>query len=157
MNAETENEWVADDDELFAQLQSAVRATGSVPDDVVAFAKTAFELRDIDAELAALTYDSLHDPELAGAFRSSTMSVRSLAFGVGDVTLDIDVLADAFVGQLAPPTSGSVIVETPEGEFRQGQIDELGMFSVPRCPPGEVRFRIEASDGQPITTEWTRL
>ncbi len=157
MSTEGNSTWLSDDDQLFDRLREAVRSTGSVPDDVVAFAKAAIELRDLDAELAALTYDSLHDPELAGAYRSATMSVRSLVFGVGEVTLDVDVLTDSFVGQLAPPMAGTVTVETPAGEVRRGEIDELGMFSLPRCPPGDVRFRVEPADGAPITTEWTRL
>ena len=147
----------ADDDRLFDDLRAAVHAAGRVPPDVITAAKAAFELRNLDEELARLTYDSRADAELVGAYRSDKLSVRSLVFGVADITLDVDVLPDSFVGQVSPPLPGRIVVETRAGAAGEGEIDELGMFSVPVCPPGEVRFRVEPHDRSSFTTEWTRI
>ncbi len=147
----------ADDERLFEDLRAAVHAAGQVPPDVITAAKAAFELRTLDEELARLTYDSRADAELVGAFRSDKLSVRSLVFGFADITLDVDVLPDSFVGQISPPLPGRLVVETRAGVAGQGEIDELGMFSVPVCLPGEVRFRVEPHDRPSFTTEWTRI
>ncbi len=149
--------WLSDDDALLGELRTALAAGGPVPGDVIAGAKAAYELRNFDEELATLFYDSQADTELAGTFRSETMSVRSLVFGYDDITLDIDVLSDSFVGQLVPTARGSIAVETRGRPPVLGEIDELGMFSVPICPPGDVRFRVELADGTGFATGWTRI
>ena len=151
------HDWFTDDDQLLAELRAAIHEAGAVPDDVLTAAKAVYTMRTLDEELAMLAYDSRTDPELAGAFRSEPLSVRSLVFGVGDVTLDVDVLADAFVGQLTPPMTGSIVVETPSDPPLRADIDELGMFKVPLCSAGDVRFRVEPADGQAFVTEWTRI
>ena len=48
----------ADDDQLFAALKEAVRAARAVPPEFVEVGKSAYAWRNIDAELASLTYDS---------------------------------------------------------------------------------------------------
>ncbi len=151
------DDWIADDDLLLDELRSALREAAPVPADVVTAAKAVYTMRTLDEELARLSYDSMADPELAGAFRSEPMSVRSLVFGIGDTTLDVDVLADSFVGQLSPALPGSIVVETRFYPPRRADIDPMGMFSVPLCPPGDVRFRVEPSDGDGFVTEWTRI
>ncbi len=86
------SDWIADDDRLFEALRASLESAGAVPPDVVAAAKEVFGLRYVDEEFARLTYDSQADAELVGAFRSETLSLRSLVFGLGEITLDIDVL-----------------------------------------------------------------
>jgi hypothetical protein len=148
--------WIADDDHLFEALRECLVTAGRVPAEVVTAAKEVFSLRNMDEELARLTYDSRADADLVGAFRSETLSVRSLVFGFGDVTLDIDVLSDAVVGQVAPAQAGVVVIETRERTAGQASIESSGMFSIPIRPRGEVRFRFE-SDEHSFVTEWTRL
>jgi hypothetical protein len=151
------DEWIADDDRLLEELRGALREAGPVPDDIVTAAKAVYTMRTLDEELARLSYDSMADPELAGTFRAEPMSVRSLVFGIGDTTLDVDVLADTFVGQLSPAVPGSIIVETRFYPPRRAEIDPMGMFSIPLCPPGDVRFRVEPTEGDVFVTEWTRI
>lgn len=148
--------WIADDDHLFEALRECLGTAGRVPAEVVAAAKEVYSLRNMDEELARLTYDSRADAELAGTFRSATLSVRSLVFGFGEVTLDIDIVPDAVVGQVAPAQVGVVVIETREGRAGQAPIEGSGMFSIPMRPRGEVRFRVE-SDVHSFVTEWTRL
>lgn len=153
-------DWISDDDLLLAEIGAATRATGVVPDAVVAAAKAAFELRTLDEELAMLTYDSVTDSELAGAVRSERLAVRSLVFGFGDVSLDVDILPDSLVGQLHPPMAGAIVLESPTRPPLRGEIDELGMFSVPLVGPGDVRFRVEPredAERSGFVTQWTRI
>jgi hypothetical protein len=151
------SDWIADDDRLFEALRAAHESAGPVPPEVVTAAKDVFGMRYVDEELARLIYDSQADAELVGAFRSETLSVRSLVFGLGEITLDIDVLPDSIVGQVSPVQPGVVVAETREGWSRQGAIDDSGMFSIPTTRRGEVRFRVEPTEGHGFVTEWTRI
>jgi hypothetical protein len=151
------NDWFTDDDLLLAELRGALHEAGPVPEEIVTAAKAVYTMRTLDEELARLSYDSRNDPELAGAFRAEPMAVRSLVFGIGGVTLDVDVLTDSFVGQLSPALPGSIVVETRFHPPRRADVDEMGMFSVPICPPGDVRFRVEPREGDGFVTEWTRI
>jgi hypothetical protein len=153
----TSNDWFTDDDLLLEELRGALYEAGSVPQDIVTAAKAMYTMRTLDEELALLSYDSRNDPELVGVFRAEPMSVRSLVFGIGEVTLDVDVLTDTFVGQLSPPMPGSIVVETRFHPPRRAEIDEMGMFQVPMSPPGDVRFRVEPTEGEGFVTEWTRI
>jgi len=147
----------ADDDELFADLRSAFHEMGPIPPEVIAAGKAAFELRTLDLELALLTYDSENDRELAGAFRGNALSVRRIVFSLNGVSVDVDVLADALVGQITPPGSGRVVLETRDGKTAVGEVDDSGMFTVPVARPAEVRLRVEPSDRRAFVTEWTQL
>ena len=60
----------ADDDQLFAALKEAMRAARAVPPEFVEAGKSAYAWRNIDAELASLTYDSTRD--LVPSVRSET-------------------------------------------------------------------------------------
>jgi hypothetical protein len=151
------SDWIGDDDRLFEMLRASLQSAGAVPPEVVSAAKDVFGIRNVDEELARLIYDSEADTELAGAFRSDTMSVRSLVFELGETTLDIDVLPDAIVGQLAPARPGTVVADTREGEAGRASIDDSGMFSIPTVRRGELRLRVEPSEGEPFVTEWMRL
>jgi hypothetical protein len=153
----TRDDWFTDDDLLLEELRGALHEAGPVPADVLAAAKAVYTMRTLDEELARLSYDSQADPELAAAFRAEPMAVRSLVFGIGEITLDVDVLTDSFVGQLSPAMAGSIVVETRFYPPRRADIDPMGMFSVPICPPGDVRFRVEPTDGAGFVTEWTRI
>jgi hypothetical protein len=151
------SEWLADDDRLFEALRASIDSAGPVPPEVVTAAKELFGLRYVDEELARLTYDSRADAELVGAFRSETLSVRSLVFDLGEIKLEIDVLLDSLVGQLSPAQAGVVVVETRERPSGQVSIDEAGMFSISARPHGEVRFRVEPTGRRPVVTEWTAI
>ena len=154
------SDWLSDDDLLLAEIGAAAAATGPVPHAVITAAKAVFELRSLDEELAMLTYDSIADVELAGAVRSERLAVRSLVFGLGDVSLDVDVLADSLVGQLHPPLPGTIVLESPTRPPLRAEIDELGMFSLPMVAPGDVRFRVEpreSGDASAFVTQWTRI
>ncbi|WP_375484270.1 hypothetical protein [uncultured Jatrophihabitans sp.] len=147
----------ADDELLMQDLTDAVRAAGAVPPDVVAAAKAVYAMRGLDEELAQLTYDSRHDAELAGALRSDKLSVRTLVFGLGELSLDVDVLPGTLVGQVAPAHAGQVVVEARDGRRAEADVDDLGMFSVGWGITGEIRIRVALDDHPAFVTEWTRI
>lgn len=51
--------WWSDDDELLSALRAALREERDVPGHFVDAGKAVFTWHSIDAELAAITYDSL--------------------------------------------------------------------------------------------------
>src|SRR5512132_2576246 len=69
--------WWVDDDELLGELH---RALEPVPASFVEAGKMAFTWRSIDAELAALTYDSSRDLVGAEQSRAEPAALRCLTF-----------------------------------------------------------------------------
>jgi hypothetical protein len=132
-----------DDERLLAELSAALREAEDVPDWFLDAAKTAFELRALDTELAMLTHDSATTPELAGA-RAEPLSVRSLTFSGRETTIGIEVDPDALHGQVAPPRAGELV-------------DEHGWFVVRPKPAGAFRLFFRSDGGQVVLTGWTTL
>ncbi|SDG50953.1 hypothetical protein [Pseudonocardia oroxyli] len=117
------------DDELAAELAAAL-ADRRAPREVVEAAKGLFAWRTVDAELAALTYDSLVDG-LEGVVRGAA-GPRALAFEAGDVEIEIEVVPGLdgrrLVGQLAPG-GGAAVELVLGGESLALTADELGRFA----------------------------
>jgi hypothetical protein len=132
-----------EDDELLAGLRRAAGHYDPVPRQVLEAAKGAFALRTLDDELADLLFDSLLDDDLVGVRGGIT---RQLTFGVGDVTIDLDVEADELVGQVSPAATVGLAVE----------VDDRGRFFATRPTTGPFRLRLSLDDRQ-LTTEWVTL
>lgn len=77
------------DEKLLERLRSAVQAADPVPAQVLAAARAAFTLRQLDAELLELQRDSLREP--AAAARAGAED-RILSFVSGAVTVDVEVV-----------------------------------------------------------------
>jgi hypothetical protein len=141
-----------DDDELLAQLRQAAGHHDPVPRHVLEAAKGAFALRTLDDELADLLFDSLLDEDLVGVRGAVT---RQLTFGVGDITIDLDVETDELVGQVSPATPIGLAVETP-AEAVAVEVDDRGRFFATRPTTGPFRLRLSLDERQ-LTTEWVTL
>lgn len=140
-----------DDDELLDRLRGLAAVQDPVPASVLTAAKGAFALRTLDDELADLLFDSLLDEALVGIRGNAS---RQLAFGVRDMTIDLDVDDEGLVGQLSP--SGPTVIELEMlGGSVTGEVDELGRFFLTR-PTGPFRLRVGV-DGHQVTTEWVNL
>jgi hypothetical protein len=145
------------DEELLAELREALAARAAVPREFVAAARSAYAWHHIDAELAQLTYDSRYDTELTASLRSEAASIRALTFASARFSIEVEVTADALLGQLIPPQPGTVELQTLAGETAGGEIDEVGCFSLEPKPNGQFRIRFRA-DGQPdVLTGWLTL
>lgn len=145
-----------DDDELLAELGEAVRAGDRVPETFISAGKGAYSWRTVEAELAELTADSA-DPasgELAGAgLRSRASAPRSLSFESSELTIELEVHADALRGQLVPPQPGSVQVRTDDDSTHAYPVDEVGWFVISPRPIGSIRLHVRTDDGASVRTD----
>src|SRR5438093_422490 len=103
--------WWSDDDQLLAALDEALRAARAVPRGFVEAGKAAYTWRGVDAELAALTYDSaLDQPRALAASRAEPAPLRALTFVSAELTVELEVTEDALLGQIVPAQPGEVEV-----------------------------------------------
>ncbi|MEM9038123.1 MAG: hypothetical protein AAGA99_25760 [Actinomycetota bacterium] len=136
-----------DDEQLLDDLRRVVGRADPTPNDVVAAAKAAIELRDLDAELAELVAD-----ELADAGTRSAVSVEPLVFEVGDVVIEVLVEEARLEVVVAAPTVTSVVVRAPTSEMTL-DVDSVGR-AVADLPAGRP-LRVEAQlGGRRVVTEW---
>jgi hypothetical protein len=147
----------ARDDQLLAALREAMRRRQAVPEEFVAAGKSAFAWRDIDAQIAQLTYDSTCDNELAAALRSETASIRALVFTSAHLSIEVEVTEDCLVGQIVPPQEGTVEAQARAGGSTVSLVDGAGCFSVEPLPAGAFRLRCRTADGMDVVTGWVTL
>jgi hypothetical protein len=147
------------DDELMAELAAAVEEETAVSDRRRAAARAAFTWRTIDAELAALTHDSLLDEEPV-AVRAAAQP-RILTFETDGLTVEVEVDetpgARRLLGQLVPAGPADLELRSAAGEPVAGQADELGRFVL--ALPAErqrVSLRCVRPDGA-VETAWVAL
>lgn len=143
------------DDRLLARLAAALDAADPAPDAVVAAAKASLTWRTIDAELAALVFDSAME-EPAGV--RAVESVRQVTFRAPGVEIELAVLAETvrrLVGQLVPPQTAAIELHHAGGSMAAAA-DALGRFTFEDVPIGSIRLtcRLEGDDGGVVTTEW---
>jgi hypothetical protein len=149
--------WWTDDDQLLATLGEALRA-GDVPGAVVRAGKLAYAAHGIDAQFAALTYDSaVDDGQALAATRAEPARARSLTFGSTTLTIELEVTEDAVLGQLLPPQPGTVQVEVDGGGDETVDVDEAGGFVVSPIPQSPFRLRFRTAAGGSVITGWIPL
>lgn len=152
---------IRNDDELLAALGEALAVADHPQRDlVVANAQDAFSYQRLDEELAQLVYDSLLDTSAAGASRAGS-DPRIMVFENEAISIEIEIVGDTIVGQVAPPGEVIITVEVPDKEAFQVQADELGCFSLTASSlgtlsRGPLRFSIERNQKKTIT-DWTYL
>jgi hypothetical protein len=142
------------DDELLDALRDALTTADDVPRAFVEAGKAAFVWRTIDAELAALTYDSAWDSPAAMAVRSESATLRSLTFASDGWTIEIELTPDGVLGQLDPPEAGSVSARDDGGTLAGADIDELGFFTLRPVPATPYRLVCTTESGTTILTGW---
>lgn len=147
--------WWDDDDQLLAALRSALDEDG-VPSRLVQQAKDMYLWRNVDEELAALTYDSLVDSSPV-ATRTETAPLRTLTFSTARLTIELDVAPDALHGQLIPPRSGEVELESATGVRRRAAVSDLGAFTLRPIPPGSFRLHCRTDEDHLATTPWISM
>jgi hypothetical protein len=143
-----------DDDRLLDELRAALRQAGSPTPTMTAAGQAAFSWGSVDAELAALTHDSVRD-ELAGV-RGPAAPPRTLVFTGAQVSVELERTETSLTGQLVPPTPGDVALWGPDGELAAASADELGCFDFERPPSGLLRLRCHTSSGV-LLTDWFRI
>jgi len=146
--------WLDDDDQLLSALKVAL--ADDMPARFVDTAKASFTWRDIDAELAALSYDSARD-ELAGAAtRAEPSAARYLTFDATDLAIELEIVGDALHGQVVPPQAGKVEVRLADGTSTTAPVNDVGYFTVPP-PQGTFRVHCRTANGVVVQTGWITL
>jgi hypothetical protein len=143
-----------DDDRLLADLRAATQRAGAPTETMRAAGAAAFSWGTVDAELAALAYDSLLDDSVL--VRSAAAPPRTLVFEGTGLSVEIELTADTLAGQIVPPGAGEVVLLAPHGELARTSTDELGLFRLARADRGPFRLRCVTPSGV-LLTEWTTL
>jgi hypothetical protein len=141
-----------DDNDLLALLEEALAAEGDVPPDFIAAGKAAFAWRTIDAELAALVYDSDREPALMR--NQTTADLRALTFASAHVTIELELTGVGLIGQLVPPSTAEIDVQTAAGVTSSVTTDELGCFTIRVIPQEPFRLRCRAGETIDVLTTW---
>jgi hypothetical protein len=149
------------DDELLAALGQAIRAGEAVPPKLAVAAKNAFAWRNIDAELAQLTFDSAVSagigPSAVAGTRSEAASIRALTFASSRLTIELEVTGDSLVGQVVPTQVAAIEVQARDGAGATTTSDEIGCFSISPLPGGAFRLRCQTQAGVDVLTGWITL
>ncbi|WP_214407721.1 hypothetical protein [Pseudonocardia lacus] len=151
------------DRELLRELGSVLQRVAPLPPDVVRAAKGLFTWRTVDAELAALAYDSLLDDDAALA--RSVAGPRIVTFEAGELTVEVEVddrpSGRRLVGQLVPAQAAALELRrlTPESSGAiSTTADDLGRFLLPMPPEvALVRVRVVLADGRVVESAAIRL
>jgi hypothetical protein len=158
-------QWWGDDDSLLASLRDALSEAAAVPRAVIEAGKAAFTWRDgkaafaghdIDAEFARLIHDSARDAsrEELAATRSEPAPLRYLTFTSAEFTIELEVTADALLGQIVPPGPGEIEILPDKGLAVTTAIDEVGCFAIRPIPPGSFRLLCRIPTGANVLTGW---
>lgn len=139
-----------DDNDLLDRLRVAAARYDAVPRRVIDGAKAAFDLRRLDDELAALSYDTVRDSSLVGV-RGETP--RQLTYTAGDLGIDVDIDAWGLVGHVSSGIARDVEVQTP-ATSSWCVVDDLGRFFGETPPSGPFRLRLHVGTSHYVVTEW---
>jgi hypothetical protein len=144
---------------LRRELAALIARLDPVPPEVLRDARAAWELRSLDAQLAAIANDSLLDRQLGGV--RAAEGARSLTFQAPGLTVEVEVTVVGdrrrLIGQLAPPGRATVTVRHGGGAVVV-EADELGRFRADDLPAGPASLRCEpvgdGVGGGPVMTCW---
>lgn len=146
-----------DDEQLLAALKEALRAGRAVPPGFVEAGRSAYAWRNIDAELASLTYDSVRDTEPTPHLGSETASIRTLTFTSAHVIIELEVSEESLLGQLIPAREGTIEIQTRDGVVAMVRVDKFGWFPIHPIPASPFRLQYHATDGLDVLTGWITL
>ncbi|MEA2844411.1 MAG: hypothetical protein QOJ69_2082 [Actinomycetota bacterium] len=148
-----------EDADLLAELGQMISHVDPVPPELLATAEASLILHTIDADLAALTYDSAVDSGGMALVRGAP-ATRMLTFEAPGITVELEAVAVGtrrrLVGQLVPAQAGQVEVRH-RGGVVPATADELGRFVTSDIEPGPVSLRCRvqgATDPVVVDTEW---
>jgi hypothetical protein len=149
------------DEALLEELRGAAHRFDPPPPAVLEAARASLTWRTIDAELAALEFDSAVD-QAAAAVRSGE-GPRLLTFSAPGLNIEVEVSPlgprRQLVGQLVPAQAARIDVRHAGG-VTTVQADQLGRFGVDAISAGPVSLRCHLATvppSPPVVTEWIPL
>ena len=151
----TQHSW-DDDGRLLDDLADALRAAEPLAGVIAEYGKGAYAWRTVDRDLlrASLSFDSAL--ETAPEQRSYPGDARVLTFTASPLSLELEIMPDQVAGQIVPPGTGEIRVETADGVTFHVEADEAGFFVLPGVPRGTVRLRCDTAAAR-LVTDWIRL
>lgn len=138
---------------LEEELRQAAAVLDPVPPHLLQTALEAFALRDLDARVAELTFDSLTD---AVPVRGAADVPRMLTFTAGGVTVDVELTGEGLMGQVLPPQPARVEVLGGPRTAAPLTADDMGRFFSDVRPAGPFALRL-AAGGETVVTPWLRV
>jgi len=145
------------DDEFTGELRRLAARLDPVPPELLDAAARAFTWRDIDAELAALTYDSAHDALAGAGTRAEPASLRCLTFDASQLTIELEIIGDALHGQVVPPQPGHVEIRHADGTSSTAAVNDVGYFTATPVPTGTFRIYCHTASDIVVQTDWISL
>jgi hypothetical protein len=150
-----------EDEALLQELRGAARRFDPPPASVLDAARASLTWRTIDAELAALEFDSAVD--LAATAVRSGEGPRLLTFAAPGLNIEVEVSPVGprrqLVGQLVPAQAARIDVRHAGG-VTTVRADQLGRFDADAISAGPVSLRCHLGDAPsspPVVTEWIPL
>ncbi len=142
--------------QLIELLRQGLETTDPVPADVTEFAMAALTWRTIDAELAAIAFDSASEDTPAGV--RGPASERMISYETSKLSVDVEYRSATrrLIGQIAPPQPATIELHHSKG-ISTTVADDLGRFAFEGVEPGPVSIvcTSQGSDPDVIKTEWT--
>jgi len=153
------DQWWSDDDRLLGALDGALRTARDVPRHFIEAGQASYTWHGIDAELAALTYDSATEElsERVLATRAEPAPLRAMTFATADLTIELEVTNDGLLGQIVPSQPGEIELRLAGRTVEVVAIDEVGWFSFHPTPSGTFRLECRMAAGGTVTTDWISL
>jgi hypothetical protein len=151
------SEWWTDDGELLAALGDALRSAGEVPQQFIEAGQGVYRPPDLDAELAALIYDSERERGYDALTRADTAALRALTFTSSGLTIELEVTGGGLLGQVVPGEPVTVEVQVRNGTASRFAADELGCFTVHPVPRVPFRLRCRVGTRIDVLTSWISL
>ena len=146
-----------DDDELEQELRHAEQLLDPVPARLMRGAADLFGWRTIDADLAALVFDSA-DAATAAAVRGSDQP-RLLTFRAGELSIELELTGTAqergIAGRLIPAQQAEIEVRFGDQRLTV-TADALGRFTLTSAGSGPVSLRLRPGGpaSRQVVTEW---
>jgi hypothetical protein len=148
------SQWWSDDEQLFAVVEEALREGREVPRCFIEAGEAAFAWRTVDAELAAITFDSAADnQQLIAATRTERAALRELTFSTRELKIHLQVTDRALLGQIVPAQECEIEVRTVDRQPLLTRTDEVGWFTVQPVPIGSFRLLCRTPRGTALT-DW---
>jgi hypothetical protein len=144
------------DNEILEILRKGMEEADAVPSTVSEFASALFTWRDIDAELAELTFDSVDEDAPAGV--RSTSTARMISFEVGKWTIDLEYIpaTGILMGSVSPASAFTVELHS-RGARLAVELDDRGTFEFENVEGGPVSLVFRSSEGETVKTSWIAL
>jgi hypothetical protein len=144
------------DNEIIEILRRGLHQSDPVPSTVSEFADALFTWRDLDADLAELTFDSVDESTPAGV--RSTSTARMISFEVGRWTVDLEFnpATGLLMGSVSPESPLTVELHSRGAHFAV-DLDDSGHFEFEGVDSGPASLVFRFDDGEMIKTSWIVL